>query len=79
LLLLFAATFSTCVFTAGPSMMPGGTPEAYKYIEPIVTKVAAQASAQTLGTYVIVLYSALCCMLPCCCGVASPAAASGAK
>eukprot|EP00882_Tetradesmus_deserticola_P003438 GHRQ01003635.1.p1 GENE.GHRQ01003635.1~~GHRQ01003635.1.p1 ORF type:complete len:556 (+),score=245.36 GHRQ01003635.1:190-1668(+) len=26
----------------GPSMMPGGTPEAYKYIEPIVTKVAAQ-------------------------------------
>jgi hypothetical protein len=23
-------------------MMPGGTPEAYKYIEPIVTKVAAQ-------------------------------------
>jgi len=26
----------------GPSMMPGGTAEAYKYIEPIVTKVAAQ-------------------------------------
>eukprot|EP00879_Flechtneria_rotunda_P010994 GHRR01011488.1.p1 GENE.GHRR01011488.1~~GHRR01011488.1.p1 ORF type:complete len:367 (+),score=136.63 GHRR01011488.1:1687-2787(+) len=26
----------------GPSMMPGGSPEAYKYIEPIVTKVAAQ-------------------------------------
>jgi len=26
----------------GPSMMPGGTAEAYKFIEPIVTKVAAQ-------------------------------------
>jgi 6-phosphogluconate dehydrogenase len=27
---------------AGPSLMPGGSAEAYKYIEPIVTKVAAQ-------------------------------------
>ena len=26
----------------GPSMMPGGSPEAYKYIEEIMKKVAAQ-------------------------------------
>jgi 6-phosphogluconate dehydrogenase len=26
----------------GPSMMPGGTKEAYSYIEEVVTKVAAQ-------------------------------------
>ena len=26
----------------GPSMMPGGSPEAYKLIEDVVTKVAAQ-------------------------------------
>ena len=27
---------------AGPSMMPGGDPEAYKHLQPIVEKVAAQ-------------------------------------
>lgn len=33
-------TCSVCVLLPpGPSMMPGGTPEAYKYIEPIVQKV----------------------------------------
>jgi hypothetical protein len=30
---------AVAVSRAGPSMMPGGTAEAYKYIEPIVTKV----------------------------------------
>ncbi len=30
---------------AGPSMMPGGSPEAYKYIKDIVEKVAAQVCA----------------------------------
>jgi hypothetical protein len=29
-------------------MMPGGTPEAYKYIEPIVTKVAAQVRCRAI-------------------------------
>src|SRR5438445_7606234 len=27
----------------GPSMMPGGTPEAYGQVEPILTRIAAQA------------------------------------
>lgn len=32
----------------GPSMMPGGDADAYKFIEPIVTKVAAQVNTATL-------------------------------
>lgn len=32
----------SCSRPPGPALMPGGTPEAYKYIEPIVQKVAAQ-------------------------------------
>lgn len=36
----------------GPSLMPGGTPEAYKYIEDIVTKVAAQVDDGPCVTYV---------------------------
>lgn len=31
--------------------MPGGTPEAYKFIEPIVTKIAAQ-----VGDHMVLLY-----------------------
>ncbi len=31
-----------CWCDAGPSLMPGGTPEAYQHIEPIVQAVAAQ-------------------------------------
>jgi 6-phosphogluconate dehydrogenase len=36
----------------GPSLMPGGTLEAYKYIEDIVKKVAAQVSDGPCVTYV---------------------------
>ncbi|KAK9808471.1 hypothetical protein WJX73_009871 [Symbiochloris irregularis] len=36
----------------GPSMMPGGSPEAYKFIEPIVTKVAAQVDDGPCVTYI---------------------------
>eukprot|EP00249_Psilotum_nudum_P016121 c25667_g1_i1 orf=477-1955(-) len=36
----------------GPSLMPGGTPEAYKYIEDVVTKVAAQVDDGPCVTYV---------------------------
>lgn len=36
----------------GPSMMPGGSPEAYKYIEPIVEKVAAQVDDGPCVTYI---------------------------
>ncbi|KAI8463233.1 MAG: 6-phosphogluconate dehydrogenase, decarboxylating [Monoraphidium minutum] len=36
----------------GPAMMPGGTPEAYKYIEAIVEKVAAQVDDGPCVMYV---------------------------
>lgn len=37
---------------AGPSMMPGGSEEAYQYIEKIVTKVAAQVDDGPCVTYI---------------------------
>ncbi|MDY6940719.1 MAG: decarboxylating NADP(+)-dependent phosphogluconate dehydrogenase [Cyanobacteriota bacterium] len=36
----------------GPSMMPGGTKEAYQEIEPIVTKIAAQVDDGPCVTYI---------------------------
>ena len=36
----------------GPSMMPGGTQEAYQEIEPIVTKIAAQVDDGPCVTYI---------------------------
>jgi len=36
----------------GPSMMPGGSPEAYKFIQPIVEKVAAQVDDGPCVTYI---------------------------
>ena len=36
----------------GPSMMPGGTREAYERIEPIVTKMAAQVDGEACCTYI---------------------------
>mmetsp|Transcript_12850 Transcript_12850/g.17560 ORF Transcript_12850/g.17560 Transcript_12850/m.17560 type:complete len:572 (-) Transcript_12850:229-1944(-) len=36
----------------GPSMMPGGNADAYKIIEPIVTKVAAQVDGEACVTHV---------------------------
>ncbi|KAG6552572.1 hypothetical protein Mapa_005770 [Marchantia paleacea] len=36
----------------GPSLMPGGTPEAYRYIEDVVAKVAAQVDDGPCVTYV---------------------------
>ncbi len=36
----------------GPSLMPGGQPEAYASLEPIVTKIAAQVSDGPCVTYV---------------------------
>jgi 6-phosphogluconate dehydrogenase len=36
----------------GPSMMPGGTREAYARIEPIVTKMAAQVDGEPCCTYI---------------------------
>jgi 6-phosphogluconate dehydrogenase len=36
----------------GPSLMPGGTPEAYKEIEPIVRKIAAQVDDGPCVTYI---------------------------
>jgi 6-phosphogluconate dehydrogenase len=36
----------------GPSIMPGGTPEAYKLIEPILTRIAAQVDGQPCCTYI---------------------------
>lgn len=36
----------------GPSMMPGGTKEAYEAIEPIVTKIAAQVDDGPCVTYI---------------------------
>ena len=38
--------------TAGPALMPGGTEEAYKHIEDIVRKVAAQVDDGPCVTYV---------------------------
>ena len=37
---------------SGPSMMPGGSLEAYKIIEPIVSKVAAQVDDGPCVTYI---------------------------
>jgi hypothetical protein len=37
---------------AGPSMMPGGTPESYETLRPIVEKVAAQTDSGPCVTYV---------------------------
>jgi 6-phosphogluconate dehydrogenase len=36
----------------GPSLMPGGTQEAYKLIEPMVTKIAAKFNDQPCVTYI---------------------------
>jgi len=36
----------------GPSIMPGGQPEAYKLVEPIFTKVAAQVDGDACCTYI---------------------------
>ncbi|MFZ4772642.1 MAG: decarboxylating NADP(+)-dependent phosphogluconate dehydrogenase [Chlamydiia bacterium] len=36
----------------GPSLMPGGTPEAYKMVEPIVTKIAAKFNNVPCVTYI---------------------------
>ena len=36
----------------GPSMMPGGEPEAYRRIEPMVTKMAAQVDGEPCATYI---------------------------
>jgi 6-phosphogluconate dehydrogenase len=35
----------------GPSLMPGGTPDAYKALEPILTKIAAQVADGPCVTY----------------------------
>ncbi|MDJ1170580.1 decarboxylating NADP(+)-dependent phosphogluconate dehydrogenase [Roseofilum sp. BLCC_M154] len=36
----------------GPSLMPGGTPDAYKELEPIVTKIAAQVDDGPCVTFI---------------------------
>jgi len=36
----------------GPSIMPGGTEEAYKLIEPILTQIAAQVNGEPCCTYI---------------------------
>lgn len=36
----------------GPSLMPGGTPSAYQYLEPILTKIAAQVDDGPCVTYI---------------------------
>ena len=36
----------------GPSIMPGGTEEAYRLIEPILTQIAAQVDGQPCCTYI---------------------------
>ena len=36
----------------GPSMMPGGEPEAYERIAPMVTKMAAQVDGEPCATYI---------------------------
>ncbi len=42
----------TASLAAGPALMPGGTEEAYKHIEDIVRKVAAQVDDGPCVTYV---------------------------
>ena len=42
----------TASLGAGPALMPGGTEEAYKHIEDIVRKVAAQVDDGPCVTYV---------------------------
>ncbi len=39
---------------AGPSLMPGGTPEAYQHIEPIVQAVAAQVQPSPVHLHCLV-------------------------
>jgi 6-phosphogluconate dehydrogenase len=36
----------------GPSIMPGGTPEAYEQVEPVLTRIAAQVDGQPCCTYI---------------------------
>ncbi len=36
----------------GPSIMPGGQPEAYKLVEPVLTKIAAQVGGEPCCTYI---------------------------
>ena len=36
----------------GPSMMPGGSPEAYRHVEPIFTRIAAQVDDTPCVTYI---------------------------
>jgi 6-phosphogluconate dehydrogenase len=36
----------------GPSIMPGGTQEAYRLIEPVLTRIAAQVDGQPCCTYI---------------------------
>jgi 6-phosphogluconate dehydrogenase len=36
----------------GPSIMPGGTPEAYEQVEPIFTRIAAQVEGEPCCTYI---------------------------
>jgi len=36
----------------GPSIMPGGTEEAYRLIEPVLTRIAAQVDGQPCCTYI---------------------------
>ena len=36
----------------GPSIMPGGRPEAYKLVEPVFTKIAAQVGGEACCTYI---------------------------
>ena len=36
----------------GPSMMPGGTPEAYEQVEPVFTRISAQVDGEPCCTYI---------------------------
>jgi 6-phosphogluconate dehydrogenase len=36
----------------GPSIMPGGTPEAYEQVEPVFTRIAAQVEGEPCCTYI---------------------------
>jgi 6-phosphogluconate dehydrogenase len=36
----------------GPSIMPGGTPEAYREVEPVLTRIAAQVDGTPCCTYI---------------------------
>ncbi len=36
----------------GPSLMPGGTPEAYAHVEPVFTRIAAQVDGTPCCTYI---------------------------